>query len=46
MEKLYGDLFQMLTVKILKIIDTPIKDVSDNTFDGIIADGMEVNAIF
>ena len=41
-EKLYGNLFQLLTVKILEIKDTPIKDISDHTFDGVIADGMEV----
>ena len=42
-EKLYGNLFQLLTVKILEIKDTPIKDISDHTFDGVIADGMEVS---
>ena len=42
MEKIYGDLFQMLTVKILQIHDTPIKDISSNTFDGVIANGMKV----
>lgn len=42
MEKLYGDIFQSLTVKILLIKDTPIKDISDNTFDGVIADNLEV----
>ena len=45
MEKIYGDLFQLLTVKILEIKDTPIKDISENTFDGVIADGMEVRYI-
>ena len=42
MEKIYGDLFHSLTVKILEIKDTPIKDISENTFEGVIASGMEV----
>ena len=42
MEKIYGDLFQSLTVKILEIKDTPIKDISENTFEGVIASGMKV----
>ena len=42
MEKIYGDLFQALTVKILEIKDTPIKDISENTFQGAISDGMKV----
>ena len=42
MEKIYGDLFHSLTVKILEIKDTPIKDISENTFEGVIANGMEV----
>lgn len=42
MEKIYGDLFQMLSVKILEIRDTPIKDISNNVFDGVIADQMQV----
>ena len=47
MEKIYGDLFQALTVKILEIKDTPIKDISENTFMGAIADGMKVrNNVF
>ncbi|CAB4054677.1 unnamed protein product [Lepeophtheirus salmonis] len=32
-EKLYGSLFKLLTIRILKIHDTPIKDISDGTFD-------------
>ncbi|CAB4065927.1 unnamed protein product [Lepeophtheirus salmonis] len=32
-EKLYGNLFKPLTIRILKIFDTPIKDISDGTFD-------------
>ena len=43
MEKVYGDLFQMLTVRILEIHDTPIKDISDNTFNGVIANGLKVS---
>lgn len=46
MEKMYGDLFQALTVKRLYIKDTPIKDISDNTFDGIIADGLEARPCY
>jgi hypothetical protein len=46
MEKIYGDLFHSLTVKILKIKDTPIKDISENTFEGVIANGMEVRPSF
>ena len=42
-EKVYGDLFRMLSVKILEISDTPIKDISDNTFDGVIANGLKVS---
>lgn len=45
MEKVYGDLFQMLTVRILEIHDTPIKDISDNTFNGVIANGLKVSLI-
>merc|ERR1712172_365545 len=41
MEKIYGDLYNSLTVKILNIKDTPIKDISENTFEGVIANGME-----
>ncbi|QQP53125.1 Chaoptinlike, partial [Caligus rogercresseyi] len=33
MERLFGNLFKPLTVRILKIADTPIKDISDGTFD-------------
>ena len=44
MKKIYGNLFQQLTIKILEIKDTPIKDISENTFDGVIADGIEVRA--
>ena len=40
MEKLYGDIFKHKTIKILHIRDTPIKDISDNTFDGL-ADSLE-----
>ncbi len=43
MAKVYGDLFQMLTVRILEIHDTPIKDISDNTFNGVIANGLKVS---
>ena len=32
-EKLYGDIFTPLTLTKLWIEDTPIKDISDNTFD-------------
>ena len=32
-EKLYGDIFTPLTLTNLWIEDTPIKDISDNTFD-------------
>ena len=32
----------MLSVKILEIRDTPIKDISNNVFDGVIADQMQV----
>ncbi len=46
MEKIYGDLFEALTVKVLEIEDTPIKDISDHTFDGIIAESLEVKRIF
>ena len=42
-EKLYGSLFQLLSVRILEIKDTPIKDISDHTFDGVIGDAMEVS---
>ena len=35
MEKLYGSLMKPLTVKKLFIEDTPIKDISDNTFDSV-----------
>ena len=46
MEKIYGDLFHSLTVKILEIKDTPIKDISENTFEGVIANGMEVRPFY
>ncbi|XP_040569853.1 uncharacterized protein [Lepeophtheirus salmonis] len=36
-EKLYGNLFKPLTIRILKIFDTPIKDISDGTFDQLSA---------
>ena len=32
-ERLFGDVFKSLTVKKLHIVDTPIKDISDNTLD-------------
>ena len=32
-ERLFGDVFRSLTVKKLHIVDTPIKDISDNTLD-------------
>lgn len=34
-EKLYGSVFNHLTVKVLEIVDTPIKDISDNTLNGL-----------
>lgn len=40
MEKLYGTVFNHLTVKILVIENTPIKDISDNTLNGL-ADSLE-----
>ena len=35
MEKLYGEIFKHKTVRVLHIRDTPIKDISDNTFDSL-----------
>lgn len=34
-EKLYGNIFIPLTLQVLWVIDTPIRDISDGTFDGI-----------
>ena len=45
-EKIYGDIFHLLTVRVLSIKDTPIKDISDHTFDGVIAESMEVRTYF
>ena len=32
-ERLFGDVFKSLTVKKLYVLDTPIRDISDNTLD-------------
>eukprot|EP00095_Tigriopus_kingsejongensis_P011359 maker-scaffold444_size168727-snap-gene-0.34 protein:Tk11359 transcript:maker-scaffold444_size168727-snap-gene-0.34-mRNA-1 annotation:"Chaoptin" len=34
-EKMYGNIFTPLTLQVLRIEDTPIRDISDGTFDGI-----------
>ncbi len=40
-ERLYGNVFRSLSVRKLYVEDTPVKDISDGTFDELMADSME-----